>query len=415
MSQLEGEAIVLAMTATPHREFSRMDWQFKNKLIGAVIANGGMVFGGTARDKYLHDCHAHAFYNEDASIRDMYNLPVIMPELSGRFVTPNDIDAYICKTNHAKLINSLRRVCPSIHEIFHRDLRTYFPDTNIPVGQITHYRYKISMMAISPSMMGSLTRELSGTLTPMNRYSFLKVLEAACEASHIDLMVATFPSRYQYTDPPFGMLDFECNGLILDQTGFRLSRQLIRPGNDPYCHTKKFMNVLKQIESKQAVLVNLRWYRVSKMESYGWEIQGLYKEIEPITADYSGHCIICHSHVPHEHFKLKCCDARYHVSCLYQASVQGNMSMMAKNKCIMCSTPLKDIKSDVLRFTSYMTYKNYTLPLPPPTEDIYADMPGLVNDDGEEVDEVDPEDEDAVDEEEEEEEEDEVEAEEGDA
>lgn len=353
------------------RHQTRMDWKFKNQLIKTIIANGGMVFGGTARDKYLHDAHATAFYDQGGMYRDMYADPEVMQHLSGRFVTPNDIDAYICKESHARLLIALKRICPGLNEVFKRDLHKYFQDTKVAAGRVTHYRYTISAMAINTSMLECLIKELEGVLGGIHR-SVRTVLYKASIHSHIDLMVATSAAVYRHVDPPFGPVDFACNSLLLDKSGFRLSRQFA-VATDPYDLTKKFIDVLAQIEHKQAVLVTLKWHRVEKMRGSKWTIVGLYNEIQHVDSDsdsdseyskYSGHCIICHEGVHDDHFKLKCCDARYHPHCLYNAIVQGTTSMMSRRECIMCSAGTNNIKDDAVRLADYMTY-NHLFPVPP--------------------------------------------------
>ena len=358
---------------------TRLEWKFKNQLINTIVATGGMVFGGAARDKYLHDSHATAFYSKGTVYKDVYCDPSVMPHLSGRFLTPNDIDAYINKESHAKLLTALKKVCPSINEVFKKDLHTYFPDTMVAAGRITHYRYSVQMMAISSPMLGCLIHEIGSVVGQRRGRDWLHILNEASSQSYIDLMVAVTGSVYKAIDPPFGPVDFACNSLLLDRLGFRLSRHYATAGNDPVNHTKSFMQVLGQIDNKQAVLANLRWYRVDKMEAKGWLIIGLYNEVERVKIEYSGHCIICHSNVPHDHFKLKCCDARYHPQCLHQAIVEGATSMKTRNECIMCSTALNKIQEDADRLEDYMADRGIPLrstaegdPVLPPLDDLYA-------------------------------------------
>jgi hypothetical protein len=163
-------------------------------------------------------------------------------------------------------------------------------------------------------------------------------------------------------DPPFGSLDFACNALILDKYGYRLS--LYIKIADPVHRLKKMLEIMKDIEAKKTEVVNVKWYRMRKMLRKGWSISGVMQHIEQVREDdYSGYCLICHGSLNEldptvfdivPHMKLKCCDARYHPSCLSQAINDGDNSIAVRGKCPMCSKVLDHVRADGQTLAEYI-------------------------------------------------------------
>ena len=362
----------------------RAKWKLTNKAIEVIIDNGGQVFGGAVRDKYLHDFHARAFYahvktfsdDERAgrSIVELYQDKAFRSDLGGRFVVPKDIDAVIHYSDQPNLVNALHKVFPCITKLFSRDIKQYFPNLQIESNTVIHFRYALRsinttevhqwmsrLLTIVPAEIrsnhGDSIRDIHSTVQQMLRDGMRPVF--------LDLMVNMLP-RGTAVEPPFGNLDFKCNALILNKHGYQLSTQVQTDHRDPLCRLDALLSVMKDIQNLTARVETVVWYRVRKMLKRGWKVEGIFSHIEQVQdSSYSGHCLICHEslsvletieydNIPH--MKLKCCDARYHPRCLLNALNTGDHSMTARGACVMCSQELPCIASDSRNLDGYIEH-----------------------------------------------------------
>ena len=364
----------------------RAKWKLTNKAIEIIIANGGQIFGGAVRDKYLHDIHARAFYDHvkgldpgadefhgGKSITELYQDKTFKSDLFGRFIVPKDIDAYIHISDQSTLINALRKVFPCITALFNRDIKQYFPSLEIEENTIMHFRYALRAMntteihqwlaRLFSIVPGEIRNEHRTFLHELSNVS-MEMLREGRRAIYLDLMVnvRANTSGSMALDPPFGNLDFFCNSLILDKHGYKLSTQVKIA--DPLCRFNKLCSIMKDIETKVAKVDNVVWYRVRKMMKRGWKVEGIFTHIEQIHDNaYDGHCLICHETLNElesvvydsiPHMKLTCCDARYHPRCLLSALNTGEHSMTARQMCAMCSQPLHEIMKDSRNLAGYI-------------------------------------------------------------
>ena len=81
--------------------------------------------------------------------------------------------------------------------------------------------------------------------------------------------------------------------------------------------------------------------------------------------NYSGNCVICMENVPKSHYKLKCCDARYHIRCLYKAMTEGATNMCVTKQCLMCKKSVGAIEIDKPHLSSLIS-KLSDIPVPIP-------------------------------------------------
>lgn len=346
----------------------KLEWKLKNKLITLILENDGELFGGAARDKYLHDTHATLAYAEMHSIlnlntvfqthEEMYNNREFRPDLFGRWEIPNDIDVTIHASKYDNFIGSLKTEYPSLKKLFARDPKKYLPNLSIEEGQVRHERYKIDIVN-SSDIMGVITSSISPQIRhdiPELNDAFQRLILAMRSVKFImiDLMVIMSPVYLASIDPPFGNLDFECNSLILGKNGFRVGSYLYEKynisKNDIVAKANLLTKIFEDIKKKNAVFCynsKYPWYRIAKMKKKGWKIIEMFKDIESVIEEsYEGHCIICTDTLPSKMYKFKCCDARYHPSCMIQAFESGTASILRSKKCIMCKTSFSDAKRD---------------------------------------------------------------------
>ena len=347
---------------------NKVDWKFKNNLINFCIRNGAKIFGGAVRDKYIHDLHSTKFYelkhpvSPVITIDFLYNDRSYHPELYGRWVIPNDIDVSIKEENYTTFINSIERNYKYgfglVQKIFERDPVGYISDLDIEEGKLKHIRYIIS--PIDTSRLKDTIRLLKILdKDVINESNIDKML--LIKPVQLDILVVMNTLSNSNIEAPFGKIDFECNALILDNYGFRLSLEYQKVINtippNPIYILQKFNNILADIEKKETNAVNIKWYRYDKIKNKGWKIKNTFINFEIKDTEYDGHCIVCHDKMSeNDMIKMMCCDARYHFKCLYSACIMGSVCIANTNKCCMCSFQLKEVETDI---NSLQDYNNY--------------------------------------------------------
>lgn len=356
----------------------RVEWKLKNAIMQTITDHGGIVFGGAVRDKYIHDLHATAFFDHIKNLsidiladiertrNELYQDKTYMPELHGRFVVPNDIDAYIHVSDMSRFMDGIKSSFPCVTKLFERDIKQYFPNLLLNTDTVVHHRYAIRCIrsgdldnvvsTMNRAIPSEVRQEYANCFKLFHR-AVANMKRFAFKTIYLDLMVYIKPldGGISMPDPPFGSLDFKCNALILDRNGFRLSNQLNI--KDPFQRLKTMTEIMQQIEMREAVVVNVTWYRIKRMIRKDWKVTNLFQHVEKVddNAAYDGHCLICHERVtdaaPNQldvvsHMKLKCCDARYHPHCLLNAINNGDHSMRTRGQCAMCSQALSFIEDD---------------------------------------------------------------------
>ncbi len=131
-------------------------------------------------------------------------------------------------------------------------------------------------------------------------------------------------------------LDFECNGLYLTRKGLLISSQVNEEDFGMLRHFNTLNRVVKDIHQKRAKIMystnHTLFVRAAELMQAGWTI---YDETLTTAHDPDGGvCLLCHDDLPATHFKMQCCNARYHGACLKTALARGY-----KTACLMCRTP----------------------------------------------------------------------------
>ncbi len=154
-------------------------------------------------------------------------------------------------------------------------------------------------------------------------------------------------------------LDFECNGLYLTRKGLLISSQVYGEDVGLLRHFNTLNRVVEDIQQKKARIMfstnHTLFVRAAELMQEGWTI---YDETLTTVDDPDGGvCLLCHDDLPSTHFKMQCCNARYHGACLKTALAKGY-----KTACLMCRTPcLFDTRHYVI--------------LPPPTPIVMTPCP----------------------------------------
>lgn len=242
-----------------------------------VIDNGGTIYGGYVRDLVC-----------GAAPSDL-----------------SDIDCYMNYHMLDRFFFDIDYCDMKVRIVFDRpDATQYIPTINIPEGVIRHMRCEVS---------------------------------SAAAAISVDIMYAKC-HRFSFYHPPFGTVDFECNGLLLTKSGVALS-PTIYSSLSPMARHEKLNDIIQDIRDRRAIYVDIPSpLRIAKMMAKGWTIVTKYVEQVEAVAGTEGAemCIICHEDLA-DHYKLRCCNARYHRTCLVKALDSDNKyCVAATGQCIMC-------------------------------------------------------------------------------
>jgi hypothetical protein len=334
---------------------NRMDWKAKKTVMEEIMQRGGTLFGGAVRDWYIHDHYATKFYDAvgsagAADATERYGDADFLPEFKDRLVVPNDIDASIPEANIAGLIDALKNAGFAVSCKFRRDAKRYLTNLQVEENEVMHHRYEIRY--VNKYLSQQMRRAFPAAM--LEEPAFAAILaEATTRAEELfntvyrkcafDMdILATKPGFTM--EPPFGNLDFACNGLLMTRDGMRLSKMLTQVhARNPMAYNRLYEKTLSDILKRRANIVvpgsDVPTYRLEKMLKHGWVIGNftMVKYIQDDTA-YDGYCIICHEDLPSSHYKMNCCDARFHTKCLVDAMRRGNACMSYTGQCIMCKT-----------------------------------------------------------------------------
>ena len=330
------------------QNINKAKWRFFTKVVQCLLDNEGLIFGGAVRDIYTRDYNAREFYGKVGYVRasEFYIDEDYYTEYKDRKIIPKDLDVSIHHTNLASFFKILKKHNIQVRTRFTRDAKTYLPNIKVAENEITHWRLELRpnmfVKLDKPSFVSDLLNKEFETL--MDKMNQVKIDVGTVI---VDLLVNQTDKEM---DPPFGDLDFECNGLILSKDGIRLSRCLHERHKGrifPLELDDKLAKIKQDILHKRAVPISQKLttqlaYRTSKMILKGYTIH--MQDIITINDEKVSKpkeqldcCILCHEDFTNaKHYKLSCCEARYHEKCLILTAFKGNTALMRTHNCIMC-------------------------------------------------------------------------------
>jgi hypothetical protein len=301
----------------------RQQYMMYTELVDVAIAQGGTVFGGYVRDFLRHEHAAKKFYETHKNNTDYAN-PEVSPETRDRLLIPSDIDVHFKnKMDYRKFRTELRG------NFYHTDVvrveNIYTNDTHVH-----HLKLRVGICL----EMGHIVRSLKGIRSGIAREVLLPELARCIESMSmptfsvdIDILVS------EKCNPPFNNLDFQCNGLVMNENGIGLCSEL-KKGMTPFGIHRSLMSIMANIERKTAVLVNIKGHRWDKMASKGWDIVGGCVEKRN---ECDATCTLCLDDVqPDCVYKFICCNASYHRKCMAKIITTGQTAVVDTNRCPHC-------------------------------------------------------------------------------
>jgi hypothetical protein len=265
----------------------KIKWKLMQQIVGSIQTTQGIIFGGYVRDRIIHDHYADLFYQNSENQNYRYGDPLFKPESLLRLLIPNDIDCFMHSSQIIVFKNILENNLLKIQEIHDAiPCSIYFPDVG---PHILHTKWKITF-ATNPILKELLK---------------FKQIEVAIDILHSDI-----PNL----KPPFGTIDFECNGIILTSDNDYKLADNIGKNLSPKDKLNKINSIIEDIINLKAVVYydNLPKYRIINMIKKNWTI----KTRSFITEEKSDNdvCFICLDIVKNKHIKLNCCNGRMHIS-----------------------------------------------------------------------------------------------------
>lgn len=161
-------------------------YRLMNEVVDFLVGEDCTIFGGWIRDKIIHDHYADLFYGFSEG-RKAYSDPTIHPESVLRLTYPKDIDVYKCGTKediHA-LITKMTE-----HTGLHAKI----------VGGKGQYQIFEGVFVVKCYLSVTKCLRNSNLFSPL-RFS-------------VDFVYSEIPQV-----PPFGKLDYLCNGFLLTKQG----------------------------------------------------------------------------------------------------------------------------------------------------------------------------------------------------
>lgn len=295
-------------------------WEMTKRIVRMCHMHNGTIFGGCARDSYIHDYDAHKFYQKYQV--DQYQDTQIT-EFSGRFVVPNDIDCLILAKDHELLLKMLQL---RFHIHIMLDLNAnYLPSFN---------------------------------LTPEDSYQFIRysIVELARPTIvvQLDMIIQRQGDEIIF---PFGVVDMDVNTLLWTKDSMHINPNALRVLDSSYgngiARTSLGKSIIQTIVFEHLMARKAQCNsecssrRILKMKNRGWDVHYSYEAIRISNAPYDGVCVLCQDTIVGYHSTFECKCAHICMDCLRK-------HYRSLHKCTICKTPVEfdSLKNDVRIYTA---------------------------------------------------------------
>lgn len=314
-----------------------MSWNMFIHIKDCAINNDGVVFGGAVRDLILHNTAAEAFYKKvadglysESDYTDVHK----DKETLDRFILPQDVDVVFYSNQDVKkfkkaldkadlvVVNESHPACP----------KRYF--STFPEGWL-HSKWTLRIKL--PLMVRNYTRAFD-----IPTYE----VDVIFPDPSTTVMVNTNML------PPFGVVDFECNALVIQKKrnaeDFDIDNKFLTYiGSSALNRQMTKQRIISDIINKQAKFVGTADmdYRIRKMLDKGFTVTSnlikvsteemnsnkssphapadigsdntMVEEDNDIeSGDNLDLCLICFENVCGDYVSMPCCKGKYHPGCL---------------------------------------------------------------------------------------------------
>jgi hypothetical protein len=284
------------------------------RIVAMCHDHNGTIFGGAARDSYIHDYDARKFCQKYDI--EQYN-DVEITEFPGRFVVPNDVDCIMLAQDNARLIKRIQR---NYHVRVTLDVdANYMSGLDMPYGHYRFHRYSIVDLQAEPIVLQlDMVVQLEGE-------------ELICPFKNYDMDVnALWWTRHEMV---IHSNQLDCVGRLNDIYGIPtyLRNSII------------YATVFENIRLKKATCTShCSSGRILKMKKKGWDVHYSYDTIQITNDPYDGVCVLCQDTIEGDHSTFQCKCAHICMVCLMKHHRE-------LPKCTICksSVDLDTLRNDV--------------------------------------------------------------------
>ena len=297
-------------------------WGMIKRVIRMCHECNGTIFGGAARDSYIHDYDAGKFYRKYPE--GEYNDKQIT-EFPGRFVVPKDVDCFILAEDHEQLLTEL-------HHKFHVKV-TMNVDANYLEGlrHTQSYRFK--------------------------RYSIVDLKDVPL-VLQLDMIIQVNGDTLLN---PFKNLDMDVNALWWTKDSMIVNPTEVHSIGRLY-HDMTFVvgitytTLFENILLKKATICSSRCSsrRILKMKKQGWDVKYTYEKIHISNAPYDGVCVLCQETIEGDHSTFDCNCAHICMDCLRK-------HFAAIPRCTICKMPVneEELRNEVRIYNAIQFDQDY--------------------------------------------------------
>lgn len=338
--------------------FGRIKYKNIMNIAKIIIEEDGIIFGGFVRDKIAHDHFATLFYQKANGSIDNYANRKYDPSTVRRLINPKDIDCYFDKKeNLDKFIQTLKNNNYIVYNHTVNDMKTYFPHIKAEIGDLSHSKLLVEIPDVYSSLMKKLNNIFPNCMInevkDLLREQFSeKIKKTKKTIFKIDVIVLNNQDNSKKLEPPFGSLDFECNGLLLNKYGLVLCKELMNShymNLDPLKNINKLQSIIHDIINYRAKIVgkfdSTTAFRYKHIISKGYTIYNnvfeqlkINKPLSETNQKEDDLCVMCLENfkTTKNAFKLDCCNGKYHINCICSAVEFPNTGMGATYSCFHC-------------------------------------------------------------------------------
>jgi len=263
-------------------------WKMVKRIVSMCHDHNGTIFGGAARDSYIHDYDARKFCQKYDV--EQYNDTEIT-EFPGRFVVPNDVDCVILARDSERLIKRIQR---HYHVRVTLDVDAhYMSGLEMPTGHYRFHRYSIVDLHDVPLVLQlDMVVQMEGE-------------ELLCPFKNYDMDVNAL--WWTREDMMIHSIQLDCVGRLNDIYGIPTSLR----------NTIIYATLFEKIRLKKATCTShCSSRRILKMKQKGWEINYKYETIRISNDPYDGVCVVCQDTIEGDHSTFGCKCAHICMTCL---------------------------------------------------------------------------------------------------
>lgn len=299
-----------------NRESNMDKWIMIKKLVRMCHECEGIIFGGTARDSYIHYHDARKFYQKYDESR--YSDTQIT-EFLGRFVVPEDVDCMMLAKDHEILLSQLQKK-------FH--IRT--------------------MLEVDANYLADAVDAVTVGDYLFKRYSIVDLKKDGIPVVvQLDVIVQVNGDSFI---GPFKHVDMDVNALWWKNDSLTINPHAVHSigrlhGASPILvYTIVFENILNKVAT---CISDCPPRRILKMKKKGWEIKYTYQKIHISDAPYDGVCVLCQDTIKGDHSTFECKCAHICMECLRK-------HYAAIPRCTICKMPVNEdeLMKDVLMYNA---------------------------------------------------------------